>query len=633
MKQAVILAGGKGTRLAERLGGRPKPLVDVCGVPLLERQVRELTRFGIDDIVLLVNHGSDQIAAFFAGRSDLGCRISLIDEGVAAGTAGATLSCLDDLADRFLMIYGDTLFNIRIDRFIAAHLTAKADATLLLHPNDHPHDSDLVECDASGRITRFHSYPHEEGRWLPNLVNAAFYAVEKRALRDWQDFSRPSDFAKDLFPAMVDAGAHLHGYCSFEYIKDLGTPKRLDKVEQHLRTGRVARASLEVKQAVVFLDRDGTLNVQNGFVRTPDELELLPGAEFAVKAWNDAEYRVALVTNQPVIARGECSLTTLREIHAKLETLLGVHGAYIDALEYCPHHPDRGFAGEIEDLKVTCLCRKPGTLMLERAATLLNADIARSWMVGDSTADIMAGARIGARTVLVGTGSGGQDGKYGIQPDFSVKNVLEASQLITVLAPRMATQAASLIDIIEPGALIVIGGLARSGKSTLAAWIASEIRRRGMGCSVLSLDSWIRPADLRKPGVLGRFDLEKAKATVAPWLAGASIDVVAPTYDRMRRQEGTPIQLSVSDRDAFIIEGVPALALDFRASSRSIHTVFLDGNEQLRAERVITDMVERGVADRVGAESEFQLREQDEHDFVRALRSRASYSVSLDENC
>lgn len=435
--QAVILAGGKGTRLAERLNGRPKPLIDVCGVPLLERQVRTLVEHGVDDVVVLVNHAADQIEAFFAER-DFGCTVTLVDDGEPRGTAGATLACLDKLRDCFLVVYGDTLFDIDIAHMVAAHEASGADATLLLHPNDHPADSDLVEIDGAGRITRLHSYPHPAGADLRNLVNAAFYVIERRALENWAVPGWTGDFAKDLFPQMVAAGALLHGYVSFEYIKDLGTPKRLDKVERHLREGVVARASRSQKQAAVFVDRDGTLNTLRGYVRAPDELELIPGTAAAVRRLNAAEYRVVLVTNQPVLARGDVTEVGMEAIQARLETLLGEEGGYLDAVHLCPHHPDSGFPGEVPALKMVCRCRKPATGLFEDAAEALNIDFERSWMVGDSTADIKAAQNLGLRAILVETGEGGRDGKYDVTPDRTVPDFAAAVSLILETADRKA---------------------------------------------------------------------------------------------------------------------------------------------------------------------------------------------------
>ena len=429
MKQAVILAGGRGTRLQAHLNGLPKSLVNVCGVPLLERQIRHLTKFGIDDIVLLVKHGAKAVEQFIASKPDVGVRITLIEDGEPRGTSGAVLAALDRLAERFVVVYGDTLFNIDLARFLAAHTQSNADATLFLHPNDHPQDSDIVEIDDEGWVRAFRPYPHR-GEYFQNLVNAALYIIEKRALLPWSQESVPSDFGKNLLPAMLAAGARIKGYVSFEYIKDLGTLERLARVERDLRHGVVDRASLSMPQKAVFLDRDGTLNVHRGFIRNMADIGLLPGVAASVRRLNELEFRVVIVTNQPVIARGEVTLGTLHKIYAKLETMLASEGAFLDRIYFCPHHPDSGYPGEVRALKIACDCRKPNTGLIERAVVDLNIDRTHSWLVGDSTRDIATAKRAGVRSILVRTGEAGSDRRFDAVPEFVADDLSTAVEII-----------------------------------------------------------------------------------------------------------------------------------------------------------------------------------------------------------
>ena len=431
--QAVILAGGKGTRLASRLNGLPKPLVMVGGVPLLERQIVQLGQQGVTEVVVLVSYEAEQIRSFLASR-DFPCKTIVVDDGVPRGTSGAVTACLDLLHERFLVVYGDTLFDIDIGAMIRAHEGAGAQATLLLHPNDHPADSDLVEVDDYGRIVRFHSYPHSPDKALPNLVNAAFYVVERALITTYRDFPTPADLAKDLFPAAVRDGCTLHGYRSLEYIKDLGTPSRLDKVERHLSTGVVARARRSEPQSAVFVDRDGTLNCLRDYVRTAKDFELLPGVAEAVRRLNTAELRVVVITNQPVLARGECSFAEMRRIHAKMDTELGRQGAYLDGLYLCPHHPDGGFAGEVASLKITCDCRKPMPGLIERAMAEMNIDRATSFFVGDSWRDAAAARAAGIKSILVRTGEAHEAGRANF--DFTVDDFTAATDLILESARR-----------------------------------------------------------------------------------------------------------------------------------------------------------------------------------------------------
>jgi NDP-sugar pyrophosphorylase family protein len=263
LRQAVILAGGKGTRLRSVLGNLPKPLADIGGAPLLSHQLQLLQDHGFDEAVLLVSHAADQIRHWLDGHQGPPIAVRLVDDGTPRGTAGAVLAALPDLAPEFAVLYGDTMLSVDLSRFWEWHAADPAAAgSLLVHPNDHPADSDLVELDNSGNILRFHPYPHRPGSWLPNLVNAALYIVRREALAPWLDAQAPLDFAKDLFPQMLQAGQRLRGYTSPEYIKDAGTPTRLDRVRRAFAAGTVSRAALSRKQRAVLIDRDGTLRAR-----------------------------------------------------------------------------------------------------------------------------------------------------------------------------------------------------------------------------------------------------------------------------------------------------------------------------------------------------------------------------------
>ena len=198
-------------------------------------------------------------------------------------------------------------------------------------------------------------------------------------------------------------------YDSPEYVKDMGTPERYKDVCLDYENGIVDGKNLSHKQKAVFLDRDGTINKYVGFLTDIDDFELIDGVAEAIKKINSLGYLVIVITNQPVIARGELSVEELGEIHNKMETLLGQKGAYIDGIFYCPHHPDKGYEGEIKEFKINCDCRKPKPGMLLQAKADFNIDLEQSVMVGDSENDIKAGKAAGCKTVLINKGSFGQD--------------------------------------------------------------------------------------------------------------------------------------------------------------------------------------------------------------------------------
>ena len=617
MKQAVILAGGKGTRLRERLGDLPKPLIDVCGVPLLERQVLLLKRYGFERVEVLVNYRAEAIERFCAERNHWGLQVRCVDDGEPRGTAGAVLKILDTLDEEFLVVYGDTMLQVDLERFARFHAQAPdAAATLFVHPNDHPQDSDLVEVDASGNVRGFHPYPHPPGAWLPNLVNAALYCVKREALRPWQAHVGMLDFGKDLFPAMIARGLQLRAYNSPEYIKDVGTPARIDKVSADLRSGRIERAGLDHAQRAVFVDRDGTLNREVDHLCRAEQFELLPGVEAAVRRLNRAEYRVCVVTNQPVLARGECSEAELRRIHNKMETLLGAAGAFVDRIDYCPHHPDKGFDGEVAELKVACDCRKPATGLIDTAAAALNVARERSWLVGDSSADMLAAQRAGVRSILVETGYAGLDHKHPVTPDYVMPDFAAAVSFILDGHARLLEALRVPAQGIERGALVFIGGHARSGKSLAASALAEVLREGGHRCHVLSTDRWLRSEIDRQPGVAGRHDLDALRALLRRLQArGEPLHEQLPAYLKARRlQLANAQEVTIEPDDTVIVEGVMALPLG--AELAAVHRFAVRTDEDLRRARMLREYALRGEAD--AAEALYAARMADEWPAVQA---------------
>ena len=430
MKQLIILAGGMGTRLKARLGDLPKPMIPIGGKPLLEHHVELARRHGFDDIIIFACYRADLIERHFGDGRRWGLRIRTVVEREPLGTAGAVLAGFDLLADEFVVIYGDTMVNVDLERMCQARLNRGADAALLLHPNDHPLDSDLVEADAGNWITGFHNRPHPQDKWFRNLVNAGLYVIRKPVLRRWIEPRQPLDFGKDLFPAMLGQGAKLLGYNSPEYIKDIGTPERYDRICAEYSNGVVQRSSLTTPQRAVFLDRDGTLVKEVYGLTSAEQLELLPQAAAAVRELNHRGWLAVLVTNQPVVAKGFCTEADIALIHNKLEMLLGREHAYLDRIYWCPHHPEKGFSGERPDLKIDCQCRKPKPGMVRQAAQDLHLDLQACWLVGDSTTDVETAKNAGVKSILLRTGHGGKDEKFKGAPDFTADNLLDSVTLI-----------------------------------------------------------------------------------------------------------------------------------------------------------------------------------------------------------
>lgn len=428
---AVIMAGGKGSRLLSITNDEiPKPMVPVDGKPLLEYQVEKLKTYGIKKIVMIVGHLGEKIVDHFKDGKDFGVKIDYIFEKEPLGTAGAFYYLKDKIdAKDFMLVFGDVFFDMDFDRMEDFHFKNSALTTLLAHPNGHPYDSDLIQTDDTGRVIGFDSKHNVRDYWYDNMVNAGMYIINKRLL-DLVKEPVKTDFEKDILANQVELGANIYAYHTPEYVKDVGTVDRINATVEELKSGLIQSKNLKNKQRAIFLDRDGTMNVSKGFISKADDLELIPGTIDAVKAINKSGALAIVITNQPVIARGECSFEELYNIHNKLKTLLGEKGAFVDDIFYCPHHPDKGFEGEVPELKFDCECRKPKTGMIDEAVKKYNIDLSKSYMVGDSTMDLETARNAGIKSVLVNTGFAGNDGKYDRSCDIEAKNLFDAVEKI-----------------------------------------------------------------------------------------------------------------------------------------------------------------------------------------------------------
>lgn len=429
--KAVIMAGGKGTRLESLTRGEiPKPMIPIKEKPLLLWQIEELKRYGIVDITMIIGHLGEKISEYFGNGEKFGVNIDYIIEDKPLGTAGAFYYLKDKLIDGyFLLVFGDIFFNIDIDKMESFHRSKKADVTIFAHPNSHPYDSDLVETDPDERVIRFDSKNNKRDYWYDNMVNAGLYILDKSVCEKVTEPVK-TDFEKDILAVMAASGEAIYAYKSPEYVKDVGTVDRIEKAVSELDAGLISRKNLSNKQSAIFLDRDGTINKLDNFIYKAEDLELLDGVVEAIGAINSSGLLAIVITNQPSVARGLCDVSDIDHIHKKLKTLLGKEGVFVDDIFFCPHHPDKGFPEENPLYKIDCECRKPKTGMIEQAKEKFNIDLSSSYMIGDSTMDIELAKRAGLKSVLVMTGLGGSDNKYDAVPEFTAENLYEAVQKI-----------------------------------------------------------------------------------------------------------------------------------------------------------------------------------------------------------
>ena len=421
---AIIMAGGRGTRISSVASDIPKPMIPICGVPVLEREIICLKDQGFTDIILTVSHMGQVIMDYFKDGSQLGVNIKYYFEKEPLGNAGALFRLRDEIEESgdnsFLLLNADAIFDIDFNRIVKFHKEKNADVTLFTHPNSHPYDSGLILANSDGQVDKWLAKEDDRPQWYQNRVNAGLHVINVDVIDDY--LSSLSDEEKITITdagtcgnknAIVPVGkvdldrkilkplsgtGRMYVYDSPEYVKDMGTPERYYSVCKDYEAGIVQKKNLSNKQRAIFLDRDGTINKYVGFLTDINDFELLPNVVEAIKKINTSGYLAVVVTNQPVIARGEVTYDELQEIHNKMETLLGAEGAYIDAIYYCPHHPHKGYEGEIPELKFDCDCRKPKPGMLIKAAADFNIDLSQSWMIGDGENDVLAGKNAGCKT-------------------------------------------------------------------------------------------------------------------------------------------------------------------------------------------------------------------------------------------
>ena len=625
---AVILAGGFGTRLSENFPGITKPMVPIDGIPILERVINECKTYGYDDVLLVLHHLPDQIIEYFGDGKKFGISISYHIEPVPMGTAGALLQVLDLLADTFLVLYADVFTTVNLNYFAEFHKKKCADISLVVHPNDHPYDSDLILTDDKYRVLAFNAPPHNGPKILANLVNAALYLVNKSSLKKSVNFSGNFDIAQKLFPNLLENGVAIYAYNTKEYIKDMGTPDRRDRVERDLLSGVCNARSLDSQRNAIFIDRDGTINVEHGYVLKPSELQLIPRADSAIKNINQSKYLAICITNQPVVARGECSFETLNSIHNYLDVILGKKGAYIDSLYFCPHHPDDGFAGEITSLKKKCECRKPAPGLLLQAAKDLEIDLSNSWMIGDRTGDILAARRAGLFSAIVQTGAGGQDGRYDARPHFSGVDLANVVDFILQDYPVYKTQIESLVTQLENVKYIFISGPARSGKSTFTSLLQQRIKSENMQAHIIELDQFLLDDRTEDLSYLDRYDVDKILSLLNKTLDEKDfmIDDIG-----LNHHSGNLINYGsskASSGDIYIIEGTTAFEIEKRFNKSNTLKVFIDASNAARKQRFETKYKSRDFTkSEINDLWNLRLSKEDYH--IQSLRDKADVTITL----
>jgi D,D-heptose 1,7-bisphosphate phosphatase len=380
IRQAAILVGGLGTRLGALTAATPKPLLTCGDRPFLAWLLRELCRFGVEEVLLLTGHLAETVEVAIpaiAATLPKPLKIVCAREPQQAGTGGALFHARDRLDERFLLCNGDSWLDFNLARLLAdaARDPAGMVGRMVLRRLDDASRSGVAELDGD-RVAGFRERP-EPGQ--PGAINAGIYLFDRRVL----DAMTPvCSLERDILPALAAAGA-LGGTVADGYFIDIGVPADLARAQSEL-PARLRRRAL-------FLDRDGVINVDHGWVGTRERFEFMPGALAVIRAASDAGWHVFVVTNQSGIARGLYDEAQFAELTGWMIDTIRTQGGTIDDLRFCPTHPEAPLAAYRREND----WRKPGPGMLRDLLERWQLDPARCLLIGDQESDLAAASAAG----------------------------------------------------------------------------------------------------------------------------------------------------------------------------------------------------------------------------------------------
>ena len=429
--EAIILAGGRGTRLQPVIADRPKPMADVAGRPFLEWLLLSLKAQGVRRLVVSVGHRAEAIEDYCGDGSRWGLEIHCSREEAPLGTAGAVRRALSRLeGERFFVLNGDSFCPADLAELSAAHTRHHARATMWLAAMNDCTRYGRVDLEAGEVVGAFREKSLLPG---PGLVNAGVYLFEREVFEPLPEGQAVS-LEREVLPRLIHQG--LFGVRGEAPLLDIGTPETYRAAQQVLP--RLASWT-GAARPLAFVDRDGTIIVHRHHLTDPDDVALLPGASAALRQLRALGLGIIVITNQSVVGRGLIDEAGLGRVHARMLSLLRAEGVEVDDIYHCPHRPEE-----------QCSCRKPGRALVDLAASEWHGDPRLSFVIGDNRSDVELGQAVGATTVLVRTGHGAEISRDGevradhVVDDLSaavpvIRRVLDRRHSRTVLAGAAAT--------------------------------------------------------------------------------------------------------------------------------------------------------------------------------------------------
>jgi D,D-heptose 1,7-bisphosphate phosphatase len=378
IRQAVVLVGGLGTRLGALTRTTPKPMLEVGGRPFVELVIAHLSRFGLGEIVLLAGNHGGVFSEAYDGREMFGARISVVVEPEPLGTGGALLFAADRLAPTFAMANGDTFFDADLRPLLRLGGHPGRNAMLLRRIEKAGRYGQVV-VGSDGRIMMFHE--KAAAGTQPALINAGCYVLDRGAVLA-QTSTLPASFETQVLPRLLEAGT-LYGIEAEGYFVDIGVPSSLETARHELARAR--------RRPAAFLDRDGVITIDHGYTHRIEDLRFVPDAAQAIRALNVAGCYTIVVTNQAGVARGLYTEEQAQAFNKAMREQLMDQAARLDAIYYCPHHPD----GSVPGYSRVCGCRKPAPGLLEQVARDWPVDTDRSFLIGNMPSDLEAARAFG----------------------------------------------------------------------------------------------------------------------------------------------------------------------------------------------------------------------------------------------
>lgn len=374
-EQAVILAGGQGTRLAPLTALRPKPMVCFHGKPFLAYLIERLRDQGFRRIVILVGYLAERITEYFGDGADYGVEILYSESPVGDDTGLRLKKAASLIEDRFFLLYCDNYYPFDFEAMWIRYLEIGAANMVTVYANldQYTRDNLIV---ADGLVKTY-----DKSRQLPDLggVDIGFMILRRDAL-DLLPSGNVS-FEKEVFPKLI-AGNGLSAYVTRHRYYSVGDMRRLPATDAFLRF-----------RPTILLDRDGVLNEKMpraDYVKSWSEWRWRRGALDGLRLLAERGYEVIVITNQAGIARGALTETDLNEIHYRMGRDAEDHGGHISAIYHCPHGWDEG-----------CDCRKPSPGMIFQAQADFNLDLSGTFFLGDDERDRQAAEAAACRFLLI----------------------------------------------------------------------------------------------------------------------------------------------------------------------------------------------------------------------------------------